>query len=401
MPTKVLDLKSFSHKPSSVVKKGKDDGFRKELDKKQKQSNGSDALSAGHSVRVEDRGPLSKGKQNESAESKKSQPAQAIKEKARASSPSTAPSESAAKPAEPSQVAITENTAEAAMTDTTEFKNMQMMALQENPVATDGLLSLEGMDLVKPQAMVTDVDPAVTEMPSLDISEKTGALVESILSGSQGEFSESDLSKGSDGEGLSPDVLSEALNPQTAGLQKANDVTFESVVKAAVASDVAASQEANVDNLVQSARTLIKDGGGEMQIKLNPDGLGAVNLKVGVQGGEVSIEILAQDNMVKKMFEDGMVEIRSALEMQNLKMDNFKVEVSQQTEQNVNDQQQDSSNREFARDFMNQFRGERQAMRNQGLSYDMERSPDFSKSPEGLRPAQTSTGANGRLNIVA
>lgn len=400
MPAKVLDLKSFSQKPSSIVKKGKDDGFRKELDKKQKQSNGSDVLSAGHHTRIEDRGPLSKGKQNESAEPKKSQSAQAVQEKTTAS-PSTVPTESIEKPAEASPAVVTENTMQVPATDTTEFKNMQMMALQESPVATDGLLSLEGMELVKPQAMVTELDPALTEMPSLDVSGKTGALVESMLSGSQAEFSESDLSKGSDGEGLSADVLSEALNPQTAGLHKANDVTFESVVKAAVASDVAASQEANVDNLVQSARTLIKDGGGEMQIKLNPDGLGAVNLKVGVQGGEVSIEILAQDNIVKKMFEDGMGDIRSALEMQNLKMDNFKVEVSQRTEQNVNDQQQDSANREFARDFMNQFRGERQAMRNQGLTYDMERSPDFSKSPEGLRPAQTSTGANGRLNIVA
>jgi len=120
-----------------------------------------------------------------------------------------------------------------------------------------------------------------------------------------------------------------------------------------------------------------------------------------VQAGEVNIEIIAQDQMVKKMFEEGMGDIRSALELQNLKVETFKVDVSHHAEQNLNDQNQDNMNREFARDFMNQFRGERQAMRNQGMSYDMERSPDFSKSPEGLKPATSSVSSNGRLNVVA
>ncbi len=431
-----LDLKSVKPNTSSK-KKLRDDGFRKELDEKKKSSD-RDQLSAAHHNSIEKR-DVERKSADDSKKALRSKAnetkAKNINEKAPAGSRSATIADRHDKttqdagvdsaitdesaPAIPAAVSDaqgnvaqsteqTQKSSAAAATVTADFAAQleSMVPMLEAQANGKAGLSLEGMTLVAPEAVqMPGLGAAVTDAPATTLTQEVSATMGAIA-GLEGKSLESE-SKGSESSlgDLKSDNLQDALNSaaQTHGKK---DAQFESILKSATANTVVgadSTREANVENLVQSARTLLRNGGGEMQIILNPEGLGAVDLKVAVSGGDVNIEILAQDQNVKKMFEDGMQDIRGALELQNLKIDTFKVDVGQRSESNhFADQQtqQENANREFARDFMNQFRGERQGMRQHAMGYDMERSPNFSKSPEGLSPAQN-VAANGRLNIVA
>lgn len=425
---KTLDLKTVKPNLSSK-KKAKDDGFRKELDEKEKKTSDRDHLSAAHQNSVEKRDPARTGAEdsknalrskanetkakniNEKGPQEASTSAAAAKtdgeakmevagEPVKVASPVVAPS------AEQTQQVTAEAVAASSEAQTAELEALTAMAAGQK-IAKEGL-SLEGMTLVNPQMMQAPTAAATgaesAEAPAATLTQEISAAM-SALTGQDGKSADTDKG-GSEGQlnDLKSEQLNEALNSALQAHGKQREAHFETALKAAAGAPITeGTREANVDNLVQSARTLLRNGGGEMQIILNPEGLGAIDLKVNVQGNEVNIEVIAQDQNVKKMFEDGVQDIRGALELQNLKIDTFKVDVGQRSESNhFADQQaqQENANREFARDFMNQFRGERQGMRQQSLGYDMERSPSFGKSPEGLSPAQK-VGANGRLNIVA
>ncbi|MCC6137122.1 MAG: flagellar hook-length control protein FliK [Bdellovibrionaceae bacterium] len=422
MPAKTLDLKP-SKAVNTAKKKANDEGFRKELDEKEKKTSDRDQLSASHHNDIDKRQNLkknsepsrsalrnkvneTKGKDAKATEKKSS----VVETKSTGNAEQTQAANSEAAPVQQQQVltpeqtkAVSEASVAAQVTDTAQMEALQKIQMAQK-FTSEGI-ALDGMTLVNPEAVNANLLNPVGETSTTASVPETSAMV-APLAEAQGKSLEADLGNGSEGNlgDLKADPLNDALNSALQVNAKNKDLAFDAALKTATGAPTESVREANVDNLVQSARTLLRDGGGEMKIILNPEGLGTVDLKVGVQGSEVSIEIIAQDNNVKKMFEDGLSDIRGALELQNLKMDSFKVDVSQRAEQNLMEQQQqqqEGMNREFARDFMNQFRGERQAFRNQSVGYDMERSPDFSKSPEGLRPAQNNIGANGRLNIVA
>lgn len=417
MPAKTLDLKPPKVATASK-KKASDEGFRKELDEKEKKTSHRDEMSASHHNEVERRQDLKRNSEpsksalrNKVNETKGKNSKETEKKSASADSKAvdskTAVATNEPQAQAPQQTLTPEQTKAAAdvATATQDVEAAQLEILQKMQMAqkfaSEGI-SLEGMTLVNPELMNANllnptIEASASTAPTVDLANAMAP-----LTAAQGKGLEADIGKGGEnGAGdLKADQLSDALNSALQAQTKNKDVGFEAVLKTSAEAPTAQVREANVDNIVQSARTLLRDGGGEMKIILNPEGLGTVDLKVGVQGSEVSIEILAQDSNIKKMFEDGIADIRGALELQNLKIDSFKVDVSQRAEENLMQQQQDSMNREFARDFMNQFRGERQAFRNQSVGYDMERSPNFSKSPEGLRPANN-VGSSSRLNIVA
>ena len=58
---------------------------------------------------------------------------------------------------------------------------------------------------------------------------------------------------------------------------------------------------------------MIKDGGGEMKIQMNPEGLGEVNLKVLVEDGNVNIEMIADNKDAKKLMEKGLLDLKANL----------------------------------------------------------------------------------------
>jgi flagellar hook-length control protein FliK len=166
------------------------------------------------------------------------------------------------------------------------------------------------------------------------------------------------------------------------------------------------SQIDNMDSIVRQARSFIKDGGGSMEIHLQPEGLGKVQLKVDVHEGKVNVEMMTDNPAAKKALEEGLFDVKNALEGQKLIVDTLKVEMSQDYQRDftdLKDHMQEQANRDFAQDFLEQFRQDRQS-RFTGM---IDRFRDFpqSTSDSELKLAQNnpyaSRGKGQTLNLVA
>lgn len=186
------------------------------------------------------------------------------------------------------------------------------------------------------------------------------------------------------------------------GVQNKDKITdqFSKVLEAKASEMTQVQQKENSEAVVSNVRTMIRDGGGEMVMKLTPEGMGTIDLKVGVDAGVVSIEMKADNAEIKRALENNLSEIRTALEGQNLKIETVKVDVSDSFKdmRNNNPNQMDQ---QFARNFLGQFRDDRQAFRQQTMGMELERFPTSANGPQGLHPAQTRPVGNGRLNVVA
>lgn len=120
----------------------------------------------------------------------------------------------------------------------------------------------------------------------------------------------------------------------------------------------------NMNSIVKQARAFVDEGGGSMEIHLQPEGLGKVHLKVAVQDGQVAVEMMADNLAAKKALEEGLFDIKSALEGQKLMVETLKVEMSPDYQKDFSDlanHMQEQANRDFAQDFLGQFQQERES----------------------------------------
>ncbi len=139
---------------------------------------------------------------------------------------------------------------------------------------------------------------------------------------------------------------------QIPGMQKMNDL----------------EQSQNVKDIVQQTRAMIKDGGGEIKMKLNPEGVGEVDLKVDMKDGKIKIDMLSDSPEVRKLLEKGMGDLKASLASQKLDVDLIKVDASNETAKEFENQQRDAE-RNFAQQFLGEFRQQNEAMK-QGFDFD-------------------------------
>lgn len=122
-------------------------------------------------------------------------------------------------------------------------------------------------------------------------------------------------------------------------------------------------KQENMNEVIQSARILAEDGGGEMKIRLNPDNLGEVNLKVNVKDGQVNVEIITETSDMKKLFEKGLGELKASLSSHHLSVEGIKVDTAQNMAQDYMKQQAHQQDRNQAQQFLQQFKQDNQAWR--------------------------------------
>lgn len=123
-------------------------------------------------------------------------------------------------------------------------------------------------------------------------------------------------------------------------------------------------EQDNVKELVRQAQVAVRKGGGEIKMDLKPEGMGQVHLKVSVDGGQVSVQMLTQNDEAKRLLEKGLHELKANLAAHQLKVDNVKVDVGSEIQKHFEkgpDDQAREQTRQFASDVMSQMRGERQA----------------------------------------
>jgi flagellar hook-length control protein FliK len=166
-----------------------------------------------------------------------------------------------------------------------------------------------------------------------------------------------------------------------------------------------AQESSNVRDVVDQAQVLVKNGGGEMKIKLNPEGVGEVTLKVISDGGRVNIEMIASNANTKKLLENGLADLRETFSSHRINLDQIKIgspdSVSKHMDQNMQDQ-----NQSHVRQFLEEFRQNNQNWR-QGF-VDMpamknyrSQAQDDSSDQSILSMRSKPRNGNRRLDLVA
>ncbi len=86
-----------------------------------------------------------------------------------------------------------------------------------------------------------------------------------------------------------------------------------------------AMKDSNVREVMNQAKYLVTAGGGEMTVKMTPEGMGEVNLKVMLDNGKINIEMNAQDKNVKKMLEESLSDLKSSLASHQMRVEHVKI----------------------------------------------------------------------------
>ncbi|MBI2712042.1 MAG: flagellar hook-length control protein FliK [Bdellovibrio sp.] len=80
-------------------------------------------------------------------------------------------------------------------------------------------------------------------------------------------------------------------------------------------------------NVGSEIRNLMAKGGGEIRVRLRPENLGEMNIRVMTQGTRVGVQIQAADERVRKMIEDSVGSLKEALSAQKLTLSQLDLSV--------------------------------------------------------------------------
>lgn len=86
-------------------------------------------------------------------------------------------------------------------------------------------------------------------------------------------------------------------------------------------------QEANIKEIMSQAQVLIKNGGGEMKVKMTPEGLGELQMKVSVIDGKVSVQMMTESREAKAAIESSLADLKTSLSAQKLSVEHMKIDV--------------------------------------------------------------------------
>ena len=86
-----------------------------------------------------------------------------------------------------------------------------------------------------------------------------------------------------------------------------------------------AMKDENIREIMNQAKFLVTQGGGEMTVKMNTEAMGEVHLKVALENGKINIEMNAQDKSVKKMIEDSLSDLKSSLASHQMRVEHVKI----------------------------------------------------------------------------
>ena len=211
----------------------------------------------------------------------------------------------------------------------------------------------------------------------------------------------------------STQVLSE-LSPKDQLRSQKFDQLVAGGTAAGAAVTNAQQKEMNINQVMNQAQYLIKKGGGEMKVKLSPEGLGDLHLKVMLDGGKVNVQMSAETNEAKKALESNLSELKQSLSAHKLSVEHVKVDVVNNVSSDISSQlQKDTTQQQLSQDprdtrqFWNQFQ-ENFGSRSQKESLnDLPNLRGYGQKRKPLEPIEVETksrrtdGRGNGLNVVA
>ncbi len=165
-----------------------------------------------------------------------------------------------------------------------------------------------------------------------------------------------------------------------------------------------AMKDANVREVMNQAKYLVTAGGGEMTVKMTPEGMGEVNLKVMLENGKINIEMNAQDKEVKKMLEDSLSDLKSSLASHQMRVEHVKINnVTAVDTQNQAQFQSDanSSNSSFQNRQQQEMNFQNFANSNSGRGNREHGSQSYQNSQQQSVQTPTAKSAQGRAAYTA
>lgn len=184
----------------------------------------------------------------------------------------------------------------------------------------------------------------------------TPTLTGNSANGSEGEFDDSDQA---DGQPL------EALGAHSLTAEKTlGGKSFSMEAPKPTTADV----QQNVKEIISQAQFLAKKGGGEMKVKLNPEGMGELNLKVKIVNGQVNVEMVTSSDSAKKILEKGLGELKESLASHQLHLDSIKIDHSKEISSQL-DQQRREAEQGFQHKFLSDFRDNNQNFRREMFEF--------------------------------
>lgn len=282
------------------------------------------------------------------------------------------------------------------------FEGNSLQMAEESMATPTGMHSGAAANKALDPSISTKLAELNSSAESLDMSLLQSSMAEALeqqnLSQSGGEQFSSDMGQeternSTDLRSSDPEGFEQLMNsaPGQAGLATgaAGSMAKSSATGAAMA-DVEGEQ--NIQQLMNQTEYMIKKGGGEAKITLDPEGLGKVHLRVLVNSGAVDVQMQAENNAAKKLLESHLNDLKHSLQVRNLNLEGIKVEVGSQANNETNkdsSQQQMNSQgdaqREHAQKFLGQFRDENFARRDGGFM-DNPRLKSYQSSARGVTP---------------
>ncbi|MBX3023129.1 MAG: flagellar hook-length control protein FliK [Bdellovibrionales bacterium] len=158
-------------------------------------------------------------------------------------------------------------------------------------------------------------------------------------------------------------------------------------------------------DLVEQAQVMVRDGGGEMKVTLNQEGLGEVAMKVSVDQGKVNVQMITESDEAKKLIERQLNELKTSLTHNHLQVTDIKVDTATNMGKQMEQQYQDAQ-RQMAQASWEQFRQDNQGWRRS--FFDTASARQYKGQSEAPRDVQAPTSAasrraagSRRLDLVA
>lgn len=135
-------------------------------------------------------------------------------------------------------------------------------------------------------------------------------------------------------------------------------------------------------------------GSGEIRVRLKPENLGELHLRVMTDGSSVALKIQASDSKAKQILEESLSHLKDSLHAASLSLGKVEVSVAQAPSQNFADSRQDSSSQGQSQAFGDFARNNQQSGSNSQSRWDNEGTASNARPAARSWVAPTPSSAN-------